>query len=360
MRVPPHPIAGGAALACALLAACRAPAPLADDDVRRRLVPVAVGLPLPAVLQERAVEPQDPGPDEVQAPVPDPGPELLLPGPADDAVVATVGPHTLRKSHVFDRLATSNPRLATDVIDLLVLDLLVAGHAQEHGIRVDGARVERLVDREVELIAEGVRGQFDGVDLETYVRANFAMGLADFRELVRLRLAQRFYHDTVVRFMALREDRVRVRYIVNRDAELMARIARKVEEGADFGSLALQHSEDESRRENGLLPPFGPGFEHPIAAAAFSLEAGGVSPVFMVDGRSGPRHYLVYCLERLPGRPDAAYDDVAEEIATSLRDSACSDFETRAYILRHSDRLDRIGGVELAPRTVLDGERSNR
>jgi len=329
--------------------------------------PVAIALPLPPaarrdhpVQDPGGAEPETQDPQAPAASLPELTPDLLLPAAAEDEVVATVGGTELRKSHVFDRLATIRPRLAMDVIDLLVLDLLVAEHAKTHRVTVDAAAIDDLVQREEKLLRDGIEAQLPGTVFEAYVSTNFAMDVAAFRELLRLRIAQRFFHDNVIRFMALREDRVRVRYIVNRDAALMQEVARKVADGADFGSLAVQHSEDDSRRDNGLLPPFGPGFEHPIASAAFALEAGEVSPVFTVEGAEGPRHYLVYCLERIPGRPDVTFASVADELRAGLRDAPRTDFETRAYVLRHSDRLERLGGVEIQPRSVLTNGTPNR
>ncbi|MGE3171085.1 MAG: peptidylprolyl isomerase [Planctomycetota bacterium] len=269
------------------------------------------------------------------------GPEVLLPDPkSPDAEVARVGDLSLRQSQAFARLLDAEPKLALYAVDLLVYDVLVAQHARQYGIQVDAARVRELADREESQLLRRVQSELGGqVEFADYVWRIFGMRLADWQRAAELRIAQRLYHGYVIRYLALREDRVVVRYIVHKDRQVLEDAARKVREGADFATLALRLSEDELRRDGGLLPPFGEGFPHPVAEAALKLQPGELSPVFEKSARGSARFYLVYCLERLAGR-EAAFADVRAEIDRELEQKPLTPIETNAYTLRWRGALE--------------------
>lgn len=278
------------------------------------------------------------------------GPEILLPDPqAGDAEVGRVGDVVLRQSHAYARLLSAHPKLALDAVDLLVFDVLVARHAQQHGIAVDPARVETLAAAEEQDVRQRVREEFGaGMDLERYVWRLFGMREADWRSVLRLRTAQRLYQGYVLRYLALREDRIQVRFLVHQDEKVVQEVVAKVRQGADFGTLALRHSEDPSRREGGLLPAFGRGSQHPAAAVAFTLQRGEVSTPFRARWGDEERWFAVYCLERLPGR-DVPFATVRDEIDAELATRAISPIETTAYLLRWRGELDAQPAKQVAP-----------
>lgn len=270
------------------------------------------------------------------------GPEVLLPDPAlGDEVVASVGGSTLRRSHAFARLLTADPRTALNAVDVLVFDVLVAGHAREFQIRVDPAKVRERAGKEEAQVRAQVKAELgEGLQFEDYVWRTFGMKIEDWRRTGELRVAQRLYHGYVIRYLALREERVTVRYIVHQDQGVLEGLAQRVKEGADFATLALRHSEDTLRRDGGLLPPFGRGFPHPAAEIAFTLQPGQLSPVVTRDTQNGPRHFLVYCLERRSGR-DVKFADVQAEVDAELLNKPLSPIETNAYALRWRAAMER-------------------
>jgi len=305
------------------------PAPMAVPAAGQR----AEGQPMPAVSV--APQAQDPVADRAF------GPEILLPrNDAADEEIARVGDLVLRKSHAYTRLQSAHPKLALSAVDLLVFDILVARHAQQYGIRVDPARVESLAAAEERGIASQVAAELGAdMDLQTYVWRMFGMRLSDWRSTLRLRTAQRLYQGYVIRYLALREDRVQVRFLVHKDPKTAQEVVDKVRGGADFATLALRWSEDASRRDGGLLPPFGRGFQHPIVDVAFGLRPGEVSAPF--QGRHGEeqRWFVVYCLAQLPGR-DVPFAEVQAEIDRELEQRPLSQLETNAYTLRWRGELD--------------------
>lgn len=154
------------------------------------------------------------------------------------------------------------------------------------------------------------------------------MQLDEFRRWQRATLARNLYRQYVVRFLALRVDRVQVRILQMRDRTAIEDMARRVREGADFATLALRHSEDESRKEGGLLPALRRDAKHGIVERAFALQPGEVSEIVTIEGPSGPRHYLIYCLRWMQGR-DLPFADVRAELDQDIatRPLAPSDYQ---------------------------------
>lgn len=272
---------------------------------------------------------------EVPPPPPGLGPEVLLPSPdAVDREVARIGDVVLRQSHAYARLLSAHPKLALSAVDLLVFDVLVARHAQQFDIRLDAARVEALAAAEEQQIRQQVLTELGpDLDFATYVARLFGMRVADWQHTLRLRTAQRLYQGYVLRYLALREDRVQVRFMVQKDEKVAEDVAEKVRAGADFGTMALRWSEDPSRRDGGLLPAFGRGFEHPVAKVAFDLQKGEVSAPFRARWGDEPRWFVVFCVDRMPGR-ELPFAAVHAEIDRDLEQRPLSNMEITTYTLR--------------------------
>ncbi|MCA8973761.1 MAG: peptidyl-prolyl cis-trans isomerase [Planctomycetes bacterium] len=268
------------------------------------------------------------------------GPEILLPPEGDsDAVVARVGSLELRRSHAFARFLTADPKIALQVVDQLVFDVLVARHAREYGIIVQPERVDQLTQGEEQRMKRQVESELGGdMDFGTYVFRMFGMRLDEWRRTLRLRTAQRLYHGYVIRYLALREDRVRVRYIVHRDRSVVAEAVAKVRDGADFATLALRLSED-GRRDGGLLPAFGKSFPSPVTEVAFTLSKGGVSDPFERQVAGESRWFTVYCLDRLAGR-DEPFAAVQAEIDRELAANPLTQVEASAYALLWRESIE--------------------
>lgn len=300
----------------------------------------ALALPsAPPVLAAPRTPPLPPG---------DLGPEILLPGAGVlDGEVARVGDLILRQSHAYARLLSANPKLALSAVDLLVFDVLVAKHAQQHGVTVRAPRVEVLAAEEERRLREQIESELDGVSFPDYVWRLFGMREADWLAALRLRTAQRLYQGYVLRYLALREDRVQVRFLVHSDRAVAQEVCDKVRVGADFATLAQKRSEDPTRRDGGLLPAFGRGFQHPAARRAFDLEPGEVCEPFLAAWGGEQRWFVVYCLERREGR-DAPFEEVRDEIDADLAVRPVTPLETTAYTMRwrKEEVRDAAGGEQ--------------
>jgi hypothetical protein len=275
-------------------------------------------------------------------------PAILRPDQASaDAEIARVGERAVSKRHLYDRLLETNPQQARDLVDNLVLDLLVADLAERYAIAVDAADIAAKLAEEEKQLRDRLAAEWKGqLDFDRYLLQQFGMDAAEYAKWRRLTLARTLYRQYVIRFHAMQSDRVQVRYIVTSDRAVLDDVRAQVKDGASFSRLALRHSEDESRKDGGLLPPFGPGLDHPIAAAAMTMAPGDLSEVIEreVDGQR--RYYLVSCLRRIPAesRPFAA---VRGEIEEDIKARPLSRFDFHAFYFttRAAAETPRNGGL---------------
>ena len=265
---------------------------------------------------------------------------ILLPEPGrPDAEVARVGDLVLRESHGFRSMLAADPKIALSAIDLVVFDALVARHATEFGITVDAAAVRAQAAREEAEFEQQVRTELGPkVTLADYVWRVQGMRIEEWRRIAELRAARRAYHGLVIRYLALREDRAQVRCIAHRDKALLEGLAQQVREGADFATLAARNSED-GVRDGGLLPTFDRAFPHPAARVAFDLQPGQLALTSAGEGED-QRHFLVFCLQRIAGRP-VPFAEVRAEIEADLAARPLAPVETNAYTLRWRAESER-------------------
>jgi hypothetical protein len=293
----------------------------------------AAGCAAPAAVQKLPASAPERVPVAVAPPVGPPDAtevSVLLPDPKPDAEVGRVGDVVLRESDAWRRLLVAHPKAALAAVDLLVFDALVARHARQFSIVVPPERIEEVAAAEERQARSEVAS---GDRFEAWVWRSFGMGAGEWQRLLRTRAAQRLWHGYVLRYLAGREERAHVRFLVVGAEAKAAEIAAKARAGADFAIMAQQHSEDPSRQQGGELPPFGRDFEHPVAHAAFALQAGEVSAPFRARWGDGERWFVVCCLSRLPAN-DAPFAAVAAAIDRELAAHPLSPLETAAYTLR--------------------------
>lgn len=307
---------------------CRGPAPDRQDTPP---APVGVASPVAQASPGAVVVAPPVRIDTVPAIGDGLAPEVLRPSAAEDNEVARVGDRAVHKRHAYDRLLETNPQQARDLVDNMVLDLLVADLADRFDIRVNVADVaEKLADEEREL-RQRLQVEWKGqIDYDRYLLQQFGMDTAEYARWRRLTLARTLYRQYVIRYHAMLSERVQVRCIVASDRKLVEELRQQVADGASFSRLALRHSEDESRKEGGLLPAFGRGTKHPAADVAFTLAEGQVSEVFerQVDGQT--RYYLLSCLRRLPARAEP-FAAVRAEVDEDIKARPLSRFDFHAF-----------------------------
>jgi len=323
---------GGAALAVALAAlGCRAaPAP----TVRPVQVAAARVEPAPEVVQPPLRLDAIPLPAVAADDI---SPDVLRPAPDSvDSEVARVGDRAIHKRDLYDRLLETNPQQARDLVDSIVLDLFVADLAERYGVRLTAAEIEAKLAEEEQQLRERLQAEWQGkLDYDRYLLQQFGMDAKEYARWRRLTLARTLYRQYVIRYHAMRDERVQVRFIVASDRAVLEDVRRQVLDGASFSRLALRHSEDESRKDGGLLPPFGPGLAHPITEVALGLQPGALSEVFEAEVDGQRRFFLVSCLRRIPAetRPFAEVRTTIDE-DIKARPLSRFDFHTFYFAMR--------------------------
>lgn len=233
------------------------------------------------------------------------GPGVLMPrARSDDAQVMKIAGFSVRKSHLYDRLFEIDPQWTKKQVDKMVFDILLAKEALANKVFVDVDMVEKIVTDAEAVLEDRVKTDWGGrVTLEQFLIENRGVSRKFYHAMQRREVARSLFRYYVVRYLASREDRVRVRIISHRNRVTIQTILRKVGEGADFRSLALRESEDHAtQRRGGLLPPFRRDSKMKIAEPAFELQPGEVSSILTVEKGGVTYYYLLYCVERIPGR----------------------------------------------------------
>ena len=270
-------------------------------------------------------------------------PAVLLPSvETSDDVVARVGGFSIHKRHVYEHLRKTEPAAQRTLVESVELNVLVAQAASAWDIRLDAAVVARQTAEQQEQLREVVERQLGGRSgFGRYIRSQFGMTLEQHAEWLRDKNIRALYRQYVVRYAALLEDRVEVRYIVNADRLVLEDIAAKVRQGASFATLALRHTEDGNKLDRGLLPPFGRSFDHPVTAVALGLDVGQLSDIFISEVQGSNRYYLVYCLRKLPGRA-AAFAEVREQLEREIETQPLTELEFRAGVMCLKARMETL------------------
>jgi hypothetical protein len=317
-----------------LLAACGGP-------------PLAPPPPAPVVAVAERSAPQAPA-SRPAARAEGVDPAVLLPraGGRDDEL-ARVGEVAFHKRDVADRLFEAEPAHAQQLLNDLRMDALVHAQVVRHGIVVEAAPIEALLAAEEKRLREQVERELAGrVGYEEYLLRSHGLSAEEFRRWQRTELARARYRHYVARYLALREDRVVARVLTNADRPLVEDLARRVAAGADFGTLAQRHSDDEETRQDGGLMVLARGSAHPVVGSAFALQPGQVSPVLQLTGEGPPRYALVYCVERRAGR-DVDFASVRAEIDADLERNPMTRSEWQVLFQRltsASENLPSTGG----------------
>lgn len=275
----------------------------------------------------------------------DPG--VLLPrAEGRDDELARVGNVVFHKRDLADRLLETRPTYGYQLLNDLKMDALIHQQAVRHGIVVEAGPIEALLATEEKRLRAQVERELAGkLGYDEYLQHEFGMTLEEFRRWMRTELVRTRYRHYVARYLALREDRVTVRVLTNGDRALVEDLARRVAAGADFGTLALRHSDDDGTRKDGGLMTLSRHSAHPVVAAAFGLQPGQVSPVLQLAGDGPPRYALVYCTERRPGR-DLGFAAARAELDAELEKEPLAPSEVQALYVRLSTQSESLPPVE--------------
>lgn len=258
----------------------------------------------------------------------------------------------------------TNPRqlreLKSDALDGLIREELFWQQAQGDKLVVAEAEVDEAVAKTGEqfgspaayrrrLAAQG----FDEAGYRRYVRRLLSAdryAQAVVRRQVRISDAdvEAFYRENPQFFS--RPEMLSARHILVRlsqdaGAQALAEATRRIEglraralAGESFEQLARENSEDATRQWGGELDPFARGtFAPEFEAAAWALEAGGISPVV----RSAAGLHIIQLQQRIPA-VSVTLSEARQRIAEHLRS-----VRGHAALAEEEARLRAAGKVEV-------------
>jgi parvulin-like peptidyl-prolyl isomerase len=184
------------------------------------------------------------------------------------------------------------------VLENLVEQELIRQAAADAGINV----TTEMVDEQLDLLRQEAGGE---ESLGAWLEAN-QFSLEEFREAVATDMLVEQVKTTITADVPFAVPQVHARYLQVEDADLAASLREQVLGGADFATLAQQHSLDrQTAVAGGDLGWFPEGtlLVPSVEAAAFALAPGEVSEVIAVDNGAGSlTYYLLQLLEREEAR----------------------------------------------------------
>lgn len=191
----------------------------------------------------------------------------------------------------------------TQVLNMLIERALIEQAAQANGITVTQQMVEQQMAELRQVATEsGGEGSF-----EAWIEAN-QWTEASFREALAYEMLTERVASSVTADVPETVPQVRARYIQLEDAELAQSLLEQIGDGADFASLARQHSLDRiTAADGGDLGYFARGtlLVPELEEAAFSLQPGEVSDLITASSPDGGKtvYYLLQVVDVDPQRP---------------------------------------------------------
>ena len=193
----------------------------------------------------------------------------------------------------------------------LVTEQVILNRARELGIEV--------TQREAEMRLHKLHGNdFSGIDPEylAEVRTQMLMERTEFEDLAdRIQFPEStlvlYFEENRSRYRT--PERVQIRQIVVEDQAKARQLRAQLGEGADFASLAAEHSLAPEAGEGGLLPPFARGEMPEVFEEAFKLRPGGLSRVL----ESAYGFHLFHSEARIPAHAPKL-EEVRETVRTEL------------------------------------------
>jgi len=262
----------------------------------------------------------------------------------DKDVIAEVNGYKIMKSDVEKRLKTfddTNQKtynaLKREVINQLITDVLLEKFIDKQGIVVTSLEVERELNQIKYDIADNKR------DADKFLKQmldSIGSNLYDFKRSIRHSIALEKYFDDRLNENNLKEffekekslfngESVKISHIyidkknsktdkeASKALDLIQKIKREIEEGADFEELAKKYSDSPSANNGGNLGYVQRNntFERKFLDAAFSLSTGEISDPVKTDYG----YHLIKVIDKKEGE-EVNFRDVKAQVRVSMLD----------------------------------------
>ncbi|MEK5441032.1 MULTISPECIES: peptidylprolyl isomerase [Bacillaceae] len=235
--------------------------------------------------------------------------------------VASVNGEKISEKDLHDLLVS---QYGLDALDMLITDKIIELEMEKENIEV----TQKELEEEMKANADSYGGEeafeeilaSSGVDVST-IEKNIEMYLATNKLLEpRIEITEEemtaYFEENKDSYA--QAEQVQASHILLEDETTAKEVLEKLEAGEDFGELAAEYSTDESNSEiGGDLGFFSRGeMVQEFEDAAFSLGVGEISePVQTEYG-----YHVIKVVDKIEAK-EAVYEDVKEEIKTTLFDS---------------------------------------
>ena len=270
-------------------------------------------------------------------PAPPPAPEARgLVSAGEDPALAVVDGIEVRASEVTRFLFRYDPARGLDALNQILDARILDADAAALGVGLPPGEVEARTFQQVRDRETEVRVQYGTeTTLEEYLADRFGITLEGYRRDLAALVRLQALRDRLVRYEALREERVRIRFLVLRDEETARDAARRLREGADFAALARQVSQapaDElpSYRRDEIQPPA-------LAEEIFALGPGEVSRPVRV-ARDGKEVFQVFKLVEHTRARNLSWGEASPEVERGLKKGPVAPAEYLQWARRARER----------------------
>ena len=247
----------------------RPPAPPAAE-------PNAATAPVTTAPAGTTPDSSTPAQDAGQAPtVPAEAPATLpAPAPSEPAPLGWVAGTPVTAEDLLVEWSDVSSKEVWLLLDRLVATRLALAESSRLGIRLEPEEVEQETGETRTKLAQEVAKKWPDLTLEQYITRELGFDPERYLDRVRRATIRQMLAERAVRANSLQSATVAVRLIVVPDQTEMEKIQAALQGGADFATLAREHSVDDTASAGGLVP-FVVEQEHsPLARLAFQTPPG--------------------------------------------------------------------------------------
>ena len=297
-----------------------------------------------------AAEPPRPAPPIVEA-EPEPEPAPVGVAETDDVVAsALIAGEIAGKPLLLDEILLewhrTDARQVFLIVEKLVSTRLAYAEADRLGLRLDPTTVEASYDVQIARLATDVAREGGGLTVEEFLVAELGVEPERYYARVREGTIRQMIAERAVRSWALENESAEARLIVVSDEERAGELKAEAEAGADFATLAREHSLDESRVSGGLIPFLVRQEHSPLARLVFATEVGAVGGPLPAAG-----HWFLVRVEAKRAPLSGRWRGVEQAVESSLVDHPVTESEFLHWKLE----MERRYPVDLAPFMELVG-----
>ncbi len=272
------------------------------------------------------------------------GPSALLSdvrGLPSDGILATVEPvhplgvalpvgamREISAREVLAPLFLQDPEALFGALEQTIRRELVRREAIALEVFVKEKVLEAGVDAYIKKQQDAFGLKFHGLDFAKYMKDNFGTSPAEYRAILRDVALENLLLERVVRYSAMRFERIQLRCIFVYELQKAKDLLEKLKDGANFGALAKAESVDEHTAPNfGLMPPVPTSSGgNELIRVGSQLKEGEISGI----GHDEQGKKSVYWIAKLEKRFPASrepYAAVADQIDAEFEKSEIDVFE---------------------------------